>query len=124
AVPPLATGDLITATLIVPQGAPPYLTDIKRTGHAAPPAAGAVPHVMDVLQPGDVVPDDPLRDQDGATRRLSDWRNRAVAVTFMYTRCPLPDFCPLIDRKFAAVQRSIVADPALKDTVHLVTMSF
>jgi len=120
----IAPGDLISATLVVPDGQVPFLTDIKRTGHADVPEGSSAPRVMDVLQPGDNVPDDPLQDQDGVTRPLSTWRNRAVAVTFMYTRCPMPDFCPLMDRKFAAVQRAIAADAALKDTVHLVSVSF
>ena len=54
----------------------------------------------------------------GAARRLSDWRGQAVAVTFVYTRCPMPDFCPLMDRQFAAVQRAMLADPALRDRAH------
>ena len=117
----LAPGDLISATLVVPDGEVPYLSAIKRTGHADVPEA---PHVMDLLQPGDVVPDDALEDQDGVRRPLSDWTDRAVAVTFIYTRCPMPDFCPLMDRNFAAVQRAIAADAALKNSVHLVSVSF
>ena len=33
-----------------------------------------------------------------------------IAVTFIYTRCPLPDFCPLMDRQFASTQELINAD--------------
>ena len=36
------------------------------------------------------------------------WTDGHVAVvTFIYTRCPLPDFCPTIDRRFGEVQRAI-----------------
>jgi protein SCO1/2 len=44
-------------------------------------------------------------------------------MTFIYTRCPLPTFCPLMDRHFAALQKTLKADPALKN-VKLVTISF
>ena len=44
-------------------------------------------------------------------------------MTFIYTRCPLPTFCPLMDRHFATLQKTLKADPALK-RVHLVTVSF
>src|ERR1051326_8155596 len=44
-------------------------------------------------------------------------------MTFIYTRCPLPTFCPLMDRHFAAMQTPIKEDPALKG-VHLVTVTF
>ena len=61
--------------------------------------------------PGATVADVRLVDQDGAARHLSGWRGQAVAVTFIYTRCPMPDFCPLMDRQFAAVQQEIGAEP-------------
>ena len=116
-------GDLVTATLVV-EDTNAYLTSVERTGHApvteAPPAAP--PSVM--LQPGSEVPDVKVTDQDGAARRLSDWRGRVVAVTFIYTRCPLPNFCPLMDRQFADVQKALHADAGLKKGTHLVSVSF
>ena len=119
----LAPGDLFTATLVNSRGEY-YLTDLTRTGHTElPPDAHAV-KILDVMQTGDQVPDDPLQDQTGATRTLSDWRGRALAVTFVYTRCPLPDFCPLMDRRFGELQRAIAADPGLRDRVHLVSVTF
>src|SRR5205823_13189477 len=91
-----APGDLFMGTLVV-DGSELYLQDLRKTGHAAlPPDAKAV-KIMDVMAPGDAVPDDALVDQSGATTRLTDWRGRALAVTFVYTRCPVPDFCPLMD---------------------------
>ena len=44
-------------------------------------------------------------------------------MTFIYTRCPLPTFCPLMDRHFAALQTSLKADASLQ-AVRLVTVSF
>ena len=120
-------GDLVTATLVLHTGGEVFLTQLKKTGHAELPAGAAPPAsvpIMDVMNPGDEVPDDPLEDQAGATRRLSDWRGRALAVTFVYTRCPLPDFCPALDRRFAELQRAIADDPRLRDKVHIVSVSF
>jgi protein SCO1/2 len=79
---------------------------------------------MDVLAPGNPVPDVRLTDESGTTRAFSDWRGKAIAVTFVYTRCPIPDFCPLMDRQFAAVQRELLADAALRDRVALLSVSF
>jgi protein SCO1/2 len=76
------------------------------------------------MNPGDAAPDDPLEDQTGTARRLSDWRGQALAVTFVYTRCPLPDFCPLMDRRFGELQRAIAADAQLRDRAHLASVSF
>ncbi len=120
----LTPGDLITATVVVPKGAAPYLTRIERTGHAPVKADAPTPRVMDLLNPGDAVPDTELQDQDGRTRRLSDWKGKATAVTFIYTNCPMQDFCPLMDRRFAGVQKAIASDPALAQTIHLVSVSF
>jgi protein SCO1/2 len=116
-------GDLATATLVV-KGSEVFLKDIKKTGHAALPATARPVKAMDVMAPGDTVPDDVLIDQTGAPRKLSEWRGKALAVTFIYTRCPLPDFCPLMDRQFAAVQKAAGSDPVLADRVHLVSISF
>lgn len=120
----LTPGDLITATLVV-RDTDAHLEEIRKVGHADVAASeGVLPRVMDVLEPGDTVPDEPLVDQDGRSVRLSAWRGKALAVTFIYTRCPLPDFCPLMDRRFAAVQKTVAADADLRDAVHLASVTF
>jgi protein SCO1/2 len=119
----LVPGDLVTAQLVV-DGDDAYLKEIRRTGHAALPEGAKPVKAMDVMAPGDVVPDDGLQDQDGRPRKLSDWRGQALAVTFVYTRCPLPDFCPLMDRHFAALQQAIAADPELRGRARLASISF
>jgi protein SCO1/2 len=119
----LTAGDVIDATLVV-NGDDVHLESVKKAGQAPlPPDANPV-RVMEVMNPGDSVPDDPLIDQTGATRHLSDWRGRALTVTFVYTRCPLPDFCPAMDRQFAALQKAVKTDARLRDRVHLATVSF
>jgi protein SCO1/2 len=119
-----APGDLLTAELVL-NGSDIYLVNLKKTGHAdLPPDAAGPLKAMDVMSPGDEVPGDPLQDQTGTTHKLSDWRGLALAVTFVYTRCPLPDFCPLMDRRFGELQRAIAGDPRLRDRVHLVSVSF
>lgn len=119
----IVAGDLFTATLVV-NGGELYVQDLQKTGHAPLPPTARPVKIMDVMDPGDVVPDDALQDQTGTTRRLSDWRGLALAVTFVYTRCPVPDFCPVMDRHFADLQRAIRADPALRDRAHLASVSF
>ena len=117
-----APGDLVKATLVV-EDTGGYLRTIERTGSAPLPAAPPArsPHLL--LNPGDVVPEAALVDETGAPRRLLEWRNRVLAVTFVYTRCPFPDFCPLMDRHFQAVQRVLAADPALRGRVRLLSVS-
>jgi protein SCO1/2 len=45
-------------------------------------------------------------------------------MTFIYTRCPLPDFCPLMDRKFADLARLLMARPERAEGVRLLSISF
>ena len=60
---------------------------------------------------GEPVPDFTMTNQDGKAVKLSDLRGNVVALTFIYTRCPLPDFCPLMDRKFSELAQRIAAFP-------------
>lgn len=115
-------GDLITATLVVDERTG-YLEGITKTGEAPLPE-DAADRPAPILEPGAAVPDVEFVDQDGRSRRFSDWRGRITAVTFVYTRCPLPDFCPLMDRHFASVQKALMADERLASRVHLLSVSF
>lgn len=69
--------------------------------------AGGAPRTP--LQPGDTVPDFTLTDQTGARVSLSQFRGKVVAITFMYTRCPLPDYCFRLNNNFGNVQRRFAA---------------
>ena len=110
----MAPGDLITATLEVGLTAG-VLTAVTKTGHADLPAApaGETLAPLPVLVEGDAVPEEILFDQDGKARPFSSFAGRTVALTFMYTTCPMPDFCPLMDRNFAAVQALLKQEPGL-----------
>lgn len=70
-----------------------------------PPAAAAA------LKLGDLVPDFTLTDQTGSAVRLSNFRGRAVAIDFIYTRCPLPDVCPRLSAAFAYAARALRDQP-------------
>ena len=48
--------------------------------------------------------------------RLSDYRGHALALTFIYTRCPLPEFCPRIMKHFQTLEEDIEADPIFETT--------
>jgi protein SCO1 len=121
-----AAGDLIAATLVV-AGEDAYLADVRKTGAApveAPPPAPTATSGFELLKPGEPVPDHEFVDERSRTRRLSELHGRAVAITFIYTRCPVPTFCPLMDRNFAGIQARIKKDRRLTERVHLVSVSF
>ena len=113
-------GDLVTATLVVGE-TQAYLSTLTTTGHADLSEA-APPAPPDILEPGQPVKDASLVDQDDKPRSFSTFKGHRLAVTFIYTRCPLPDFCPLMDKHFASVQKTIMSTPALAD-VRLLTVT-
>jgi protein SCO1/2 len=114
-------GDLVRATLIV-ENDRAYLSELERTGHTELAEAPAS-RVPELLTPGDEVPDALFVDQFGTSRQFSSWRGQTRVVTFMYTRCPMPDYCPLMDRHFVAIQRAVAADPGLSGRVHLASVT-
>lgn len=118
-----AAGDLVTATLVV-RDTEAYLSQVRVTGHAPLSEAPPPPRPAAVLDVGDLVPDMTFVDESGHARGLNEWRGRTLAVTFIYTRCPLPDFCPRMDRNFAAAQRAIMSDAKLRERAHLLSVSF
>lgn len=122
-----AAGDLITATLTVEPNLA-HLSAITRTGSAPIPegARTTIPAAAGIalLQPGDAVPETTLVDQDEKPIALNDFAGAAAAITFIYTRCPLPQYCPLMDRRFADVQALAAKDAALAGRVRLLSVSF
>jgi protein SCO1/2 len=77
-----------------------------------------------ILKLGDHVPDFSLVNQENKRIHLSDWRGKVVVMTFIYTRCPLPDYCILMTNNFSKIQRSLKSDSDLDGRWHLLTISF
>lgn len=122
----LGPGDLITSELSV-DGSQAVITKITKVGSAKPDVpAPAAPRSSGIhyLQPGDRVPDQTFVDQEGRTRRFHEVRgDRALAVTFIYTKCPIPTFCPAMDRQFAEAQ-SLIKERDLAAGAGLLSVSF
>ncbi len=57
------------------------------------------------VEPGQAVPDFSLIDQNRSTIKLSQFRGKVVGITFIYTRCPLPDYCFRLSNNFSRVQK-------------------
>jgi protein SCO1/2 len=124
----IAPGDLIDARLVIVEN-DAYLVDVKKVGQApleSPPPEAAAPTAssgFELLKPGQPVPDGHFVDQDGRKRSFSSFKGAPVVITFIYTKCPLPTFCPMMDRHFATIQDRTNGDPQL-GRVHLVSVSF
>jgi protein SCO1/2 len=60
----------------------------------------------------------------GRPLKLSDLRGKVVALTFIYTRCPLPDFCPMLDTKFARASEQASAVTKRASRLVFLSVSF
>ena len=63
------------------------------------------PAVSALVKTGELVPDFSLVDQHGSAVSLRSLRGSVVAVTFIYTRCPLPEYCPRVVANFNEVRK-------------------
>lgn len=120
----LHPGDVITADLLVSQDpdADVLLDHIVVVAQGKPDYLPKVTY--HVPAPGDVVPDFKLRNQDGRPIHIGQFNGKALVITFIYTRCPSPDFCPRVTRNFASLDKQLAANPALYAKTHLLSISF
>ena len=114
-------GDQITGTLVVDDiSSWIEVTAIAEGGPALTPTT-VVPGEP---KPGDEIPDFTLKNQDGQPIRLSQYKGKALALTFVYTRCPQPDQCTLMSNNFAAIDQELQKQPDVYAKTHLLTVSF
>ena len=108
----VSVGDSIKFTLIVTEE-DSWIEKIEKTaasnGNAFAATATATATVREVerVQAGEPVPNFSLIDQEGRSFQLSDFKGKAVLVTFIYTRCPIPNFCPLMSKNFLSLQERL-----------------
>ncbi|HXT62233.1 MAG TPA: SCO family protein [Pyrinomonadaceae bacterium] len=114
-------GDQITGTLVVDDiSSWIEVTAIAEGGPALTPTT-VVPGEP---KPGDEIPDFTLNNQDEKPIRLSQYKGKALALTFVYTRCPQPDQCTLMSNNFAAIDQELQKQPDVYAKTHLLTISF
>jgi protein SCO1/2 len=117
----LKAGDEVSANLVV--------TDVDSWIEVTAIVEGSSPltpttEVPGEPKPGDEIPDFQLINQDGKRIHLSQYRGEALALTFVYTRCPQPDQCTLMSTNFASVDKALQAQPDVYAKTHLLTISF
>lgn len=120
----LHPGDIITADVLVSKtGQQTVLLDhIVVVAQSKPDYKPAVTYHVPTA--GDTVPDFKLTNQDGRPLHLGQFKGQTLLITFIYTRCPLPNFCPLVTRNFATINSKLASDPKLYAKTHLLCVSF
>ena len=115
----IAPGDQIHAALVISDHA--ELQDISFTKGAG--AAGDGTSQLHIPQPGEEIPDVALVNQNGRRIDLKQFRGKPLLLTFVYTRCPFPDYCPRMSTNFAQVLQQLQKDPAAFANAQLLTIS-
>lgn len=117
----LHPGDTITATLTVSRDGD-LLDEIDVIAQAK--ADYKPPVSYRELNPGDAVPDFKLLNEKNRLIHISQFRGKVLLMTFIYTRCPLADYCVRMSRNFAHLDKMLAADPGLYAKTHLLSVSF
>jgi protein SCO1/2 len=102
----LRVGDEIGFELVVTKD-DSWIGSIQRLSESDQPAAAESVKEISRVQVGETVPDFTLTDQNKRPVHLKDFRGKVVLLTFIYTRCPLPNFCPLMSKNFASLQERL-----------------
>jgi protein SCO1/2 len=112
-----AVGETSRAYDFVRVGGPDRSTD----GPAPVPAPVAAPSRR--LKEGAVVPPFSLTDDHGRPFTAADLRGRRTVLTFIFTRCPVPEFCPLMSKKFQSLQQRLTQSPPAGPEVRLLSIT-
>jgi len=126
AIQEMHPGDTIAATLLA-DGTKDDATNLRLADVVVLTEAQAdyVPKVQyHVPTAGEAVPDFKLLNQSGKMIGLKQFHGKVLLLTFIYTRCPLADYCPRMSRNFAEIDKDLAADPKLYAKTHLLSVSF
>lgn len=115
----IAPGDQVHATLVISDHA--ELQDISFT--KASETTGDGTSALRIPEPGDTVADFKFVNQSGKTIGLSQFRGKPLLLTFIYTRCPMPDFCPRMSNNFRLILQQLQASPAAYAKAQLLSIT-
>lgn len=119
-------GDFIEAKLVVTRKET-YLTDLVKVGFEELISNEPLKRLLNgitQLRIGDLLPDTAFIDQDNKIQPIKAYRGKQLILTFIYTRCPMPNFCPLMDLRFQTLQKAILTSKELKEATRLISISF
>lgn len=121
----LKPGDRVQFTLRVGQQES-WAEDLVVTGHDAEAARRlAAPRTSTTarVRTGEAVPAFQLVDQHDVEVTEADLQGHYTVVTFIFTRCPLPEFCPLMVKRFRELQEVVADDAQLASAVRLLSVT-
>jgi protein SCO1/2 len=119
-----APGDEITFTLVVTEN-DDWIENLQRTGKTGGVSGPSGWHTVEPeLAVGDTLPDYEFTSETGRTVKFSDFRGQAVAFTFFFTSCPLPEYCPRMNKNLAEARQMLLANTSAPANWQLLSISF
>src|ERR1019366_3083586 len=122
----LAPGDEITFNLVVTTD-DDWIENLQRVGRK-PVASASGPPGWHIAEPelavGDPLPDAEFTSELGQKISFADYRGKAVAFTFFFTSCPLPEYCPRMNKNFLEARKLLKDDPNAPANWQMFSISF
>lgn len=122
----LIPGEEITFTMIVTED-DAWIEGVKKTGKAEnilPPGAGIrIARDVEPLQIEDTLPEYQFINEQGREVHLGDYRGDALVLSFIFTRCPVPNFCPLTTRKLVETQERLLVNSMGPTNWHILAIT-
>jgi len=119
----LKPGDTVTFQLHVTE-TNSWISHLVKTGVAAPSTEAPPAPAAAAPAPQHPIFSYTFTNELGEPVRLSDFHGQALAITFFYTRCPLPEFCPRLSKNFQVAQQKLGSMPDAPTNWHLVSVTF
>ncbi len=121
----LAPGDAVSFRLTVTD-TDGWIDQVRKLGtnSAPPPSPITVVTDLPLLKVGDALPEYHLTNQFGQAFSTTKFKGQATAITFLFTRCPFPTFCPRMANNFGEVQEKLLSLPNAPTNWQLLTVSF
>ena len=121
----LQPGDEISFRLSVTEDES-WIDQIRKTGRSfsitnatATTVSNTVPQTADAS-----LLDFKFTNEFGQPLSFNDLKGKAVAFTFFYTRCPIPEYCPRLMKNFVEASEKLKAMPNAPTNWHLLAISF
>lgn len=122
----LARGDEVTFKLFVTD-TDSWVDDIVKVGKVVlpEPKTPASPQLKtnEILRAHHPLLDYKFTNELGNAVSLNDFHGTVLAITFFYTRCPIPEYCPRLSKNFQAVARQLASRPDAPKNWHLLSVS-
>lgn len=124
----LTTNDLVSFRMIVTEKEG-WIDQIKKVGvspitESPSPDGFRRAREVEPLNLGDSLPDYQFTNEFGQPFHLRDFKGQALGITFIFTRCPYPNFCPRLSSNFAETHKTLKTLPDAPTNWHLLTVSF